>query len=924
MQNIATKPPTSYLSWWLYGLLAIAYFVSGHSLSAISAQSQIVPIWLPAGIALAGCYLWWWRFFPAVFIASLLFNLSTHTNQQISLANTDLIFEVLVIAVGATLQGAAGGSLLRYWLGNPLTLNSDKRAIGFIVIVGILVNLISANIGVFALSQFSPFYSVDNHWNNVFMWWMGDSLGVLIATPFILCLIDLKHLKLQNHKGRLLVLAISSLLFVSVTVTTIFFSKYSYENALALAKRELQVIKNGLHREISNNQSLLQTLASFVQSTPALTRSEFSEFSSELMRGQTAIKAVSWNPLISAEERDELSNKMSDIYQRPIKIIGDPLIEGDPMVVVKYITPEQSNEAAIGFNVYSNPVRKSVLNTQSGQHALRATPIIQLVQSDQAKPAYLVFAPVYRWRIDDKITTSTHKQIGGYATGVFLASQMLERALQSALIEIFSYELHERDSKLVFAGNTQQKEISLLNNPNLMSFDLELSGQNWRMDLVPKREVLVHHQSDLSMLLYVFQVVIVAFSMTLILLMNNRQTVLHHMVYERTHALARAKLEADKANLAKSQFLANMSHEIRTPLNAVIGFSQLAKRSDDITLLGSYIDKIASASKTLLAIINDILDISKIESEKLLLEQVKFDMHALLTRISTMFESAANGKNISWQLRDKLPHELWFIGDPLRIEQILINLCSNAVKFTQHGGVSLIAELIEPSNIRAGAETAQLQIKVKDSGIGIAKEEQAKLFTVFSQADSSTTRKFGGTGLGLVISRELCHLMHGDISIISESAKGTEFTFSLPLKVCLSAPDEEPQQHLDISMLAGKRILVAEDNEINQLVITEILRNIGLNVVVVDNGELAVDTVKHHNFDLVLMDCQMPVLDGYDATRQIRQLPDLQNLPIIALTADVMQESKDQATQAGFNDHLSKPIDIEKLSACLMKYIAKN
>lgn len=924
MHGTTTKYPTHYLSWWLYGLLAIAYFVSGHAISAVAAQSQIVPVWLPAGIALTGCYLWWWRFFPALFIASLLFGLSSHTEQQISLANVNLIFEVLTIAVGATLQGASGGALLRYWLGNPLSLQSDKRAIGFIVLVGIFVNLISANFGVFALSQFNPLYTDENHWNNVFMWWMSDSLGVLIATPFILSLLDLKRLETQNNKVRLLVLAISGLLFVSVTLTTILFSNYSYENAIALAKRELQVIKNGLQREISNNQSQLQTLASFVQSTPNLTRDEFSAFATDLMREQPAINAMSWNPLINAQQRDEFTNKMSDIYQRPVKIIGEPLKAGDPLVVVKYISPEQSNEAALGFNVYSNPDRKSVIDTQVGQYKLRTTPIIQLVQSVKADPAYLMFAPVYRWRIDETRVTGAQKQISGYATGVFLASKMLERSSRSALMDMFFYELHEKNSNIIFAGNTQQKERSLLDNPNLMSLELELSGQQWKMDLALKQEFLIRHQSDLSMSLYIFQIMVVAFSMTLILLINNRQTVLHHMVNERTRALESSKQQADKANLAKSQFLANMSHEIRTPLNAVIGFSQLAKRSNDIAVLGSYIDKIASSSKTLLAIINDILDISKIESEKLLLERIQFDLHDVLTRISTMFESAANDKNISWSLIDNLPQELWFMGDPLRIEQILINLCSNAVKFTQHGGVSLTAELNELSTTTKESKTAQLKITVKDSGIGMSEEEQGNLFSVFSQADSSTTRKFGGTGLGLAISWELCNLMHGDISTVSEPTKGTEFTFRLPLEVCLSAPEEEPVQELNISILAGKRILVAEDNEINQLVITEILKNIGLKVIVVDNGELAVEAVQQCHFDLVLMDCQMPVLDGYDATRQIRKLEALQDLPIIALTADVMQESKEQAVQAGFNEHLSKPIDLEKLSLCLLKYLAKS
>jgi len=257
-----------------YIIAFFSYFLGGVLLSNIATQSQIVPIWIPAAIALVGCYIWWWRFFPAVFIASLLFNISTHKITGLPQITPELMFEGLLISSGATLQAIVGSAIMRYWLGNPLALKTDQRTITFVFVVGVLVNLISANIGVFALSQFSPSYSVENYWNNMFLWWMGDSLGVLIGLPFILSLVRFTTLAQQTRKSRLIIINISCILLVMISLSTVFFSKYNYNNALDLAKRELQTIENGVNGEISKNQAQLQQLARFLQTNPQVTRQQ--------------------------------------------------------------------------------------------------------------------------------------------------------------------------------------------------------------------------------------------------------------------------------------------------------------------------------------------------------------------------------------------------------------------------------------------------------------------------------------------------------------------------------------------------------------------------------------------------------------------------------------------------------------------------
>ncbi|HHB92273.1 MAG TPA: response regulator [Thioploca sp.] len=378
--------------------------------------------------------------------------------------------------------------------------------------------------------------------------------------------------------------------------------------------------------------------------------------------------------------------------------------------------------------------------------------------------------------------------------------------------------------------------------------------------------------------------------------------------------LKQAKKVAEIASRLKSEFVANMSHEIRTPMNAIMGFSQLIADTELTEEQKKYLNYIEESSKDLLNIINDILDFSKIEAGKLDIEAIPFSLNEILTKLSALFDAQVKEKNLTLDIiTDKgIPN---LIGDPLRLIQILTNLITNAIKFTQHGGI-----IIEIKLAAIGNKQVRLHFLIKDTGIGIPQNIIPNLFRAFTQADGSTTRKFGGTGLGLTICKRLVTMMGGEIWVESQLNKGSSFNFIITFDIHendISQTLEEPVDN--IIKVKEVKILLVEDSLINQQLAKKILESKGITVMVANNGKEAVDMVSKADFDAILMDIQMPEMDGYEATRLIRQQYTI--LPIIAMTANVMSDDRDKCLKANMNDYLAKPIDIKKLFRVLAKWI---
>lgn len=402
---------------------------------------------------------------------------------------------------------------------------------------------------------------------------------------------------------------------------------------------------------------------------------------------------------------------------------------------------------------------------------------------------------------------------------------------------------------------------------------------------------------------------------------------LETQVKERTLALSVAKEAAETANRAKSAFLANMSHELRTPMNGIMGMVDLAMKRTSDEKTREQLNKAKQSSQILLTVINDILDLSKIEAERLVLENVEFKLGEVLENITSLMTERVAEKGLMLHI-DSSPAlaNLTLQGDPLRLGQILLNLTANAVKFTAQGSVTIRVRPIEENTT-----TVLIRFEVQDTGIGISLNDQRRLFTAFEQADNSMTRKYGGSGLGLVICKQLSHLMGGEIGMDSTPGQGSTFWFSAQLgklKARMASPEITVEPKSSEARLkrefAGTRVLLAEDEPINQEVSRCLLEDAGFVVDLAVDGCVAVELAKNSLYRLILMDMQMPNMNGLDATRAIRANSMNMHTPILAMTANALDEDRKTCLDAGMNDHIGKPVNPDRLFDTLLRWLSQS
>lgn len=659
--------------------------------------------------------------------------------------------------------------------------------------------------------------------------------------------------------------------------------------ARANVSAQLDVMRTRLEREL--NEPLLRTtgLAAFIAARGDITLEEFNTVAAVLMNGPNSERRIS-------------------------------LARG---TVIAMMYPLEGNQATIGIDYRTLPKQ-----WPSVEQAIRSRrPVLNgPVPLIQGGTGLLVRAPVF---VPDP-NGGTERFFGIASVGLDV-SKVLARAGVGQADTPLAVAIRGRDG-LGAAGDMILGDEAIFAQAPVET-DVFMPYGTWRLAAVPKGGWGAGGTAERQLFrtlggCLVLLVATAAFGTAIHLRQRDRSD---REIQARTEALteinaqlAVARDKAEAASRAKSDFVANMSHEVRTPLNAIMGLVRLLEDSVLEEQERNYVAKIRLSSLTLLGIINDILDFSKIEAGWLKIEQTRFSLEEVLRNISAVISTNANEKGLETTFTAAADVPSALIGDPLRLQQVLLNLMGNAVKFTAQGQVALAVHKVAEDE--AGT---MLAFSVKDTGIGIPAEKQGGLFTAFSQADSSTSRKYGGTGLGLAICSRLATLMGGTLTFSSEPGRGSAFCFTARFGVERQStvqpadPGGAGRPASLAGRLAGLRLLLVEDNEINQEVARSLLVRAGAEVAIAGDGHAAVAMLRDRRttFDAVLMDLQMPGMDGYEATRVIRNDLNLTTLPVIAMTANSMLGDRERSRQAGMNAHLAKPIEIEQVFAALAIHV---
>lgn len=908
-------------------ILAALYYIVGRLglLMAIPPGYATV-FWPASGIALGFVYHYGYRLLPGVWLGSAVLNIANYFQGF----NATLLINAFVIGLGSAAQAGVATWLIRRYTHEYMKLERIGDIFRFISLGGFLSGVISASIGVTILlsTHTIPFNNAMFAW---WTWYTGDVLGIITFGPLVVLILH------QTITPKIKTIVSLPILFVfSIVIGIFYLSQQWHEQQL---KNEFSRDSLMIHQQVQQTFSLyeqeLESLHSFYNSSADVERDEFHTFIMPALKRNPGIWRITWLPYIKQEQRE--------VFEKHVQSDGFPMFqfqEPDPSkpgemkragkrdfyFPVYYVEPFKPDETKrLGIDLGFERTRLMAMHRAIETNKPTATERIKFF-TDKNNNQYgvLLLIPVYKKDMPTDTVEQRWLALKGFVAASYRFSDAISPIIKPWQERGISIELNDVNDDtggqdLLY---NSVNNSSTLPNQNLSfafkeSYPLQEFNQGWSINIYKSQAYVLAHVNWAIWATLIGGIFFTALFGALMLVIAGRTSEIELIVTERTLALKKAQALAEEANQAKSDFLANMSHEIRTPMTGIIGMIRLMKDMNLSIQKRHYIETISYSADALLQIIDDILDFSKIEASKLVLESVPFDLYVLCKEVTELFIIRAWEKGIELRLDYDGMCPKYFAGDPVRIRQILFNLCGNAVKFTEKGRVILSVNARE-----ANEQFTHIDMAVSDTGIGIPIEKQQAIFKKFDQVDSSTSRKYGGTGLGLSITQELVHMMGSQIKVESIIGHGARFFFDLVLPIAdeadiplIETPSKERLHY------SGIKALLAEDNLVNQEVISTFLANRSIHVTTVSNGQEALSLLEKRKFDIVFMDCQMPVMDGYDATVALREKLQLHDLPVIAITAHAFVDEKQYCLDVGMNDYIAKPIQEAQFDAMLKKWL---
>ena len=835
---------------------ALGYCVAARlSLLLAIPPGYATAVWPAAGIALAAVLLFGNRVAIGVLIGSFAANLwSSFTEHGTASFGTSAGIAAS-LGVGAALQSVAGAAAIRRALGRSISLSSGREVIAFMTLGGPIACLIAASWGMLTLLAFRqiPAAAIPFSW---FTWWVGDSIGVLIFAPVTLMVFGGPA---AIWRPRLVTIGVPLLLTCAAAVVVFTISSRGEQGRdRAEFDRRAGEVSDAIHARIERSADVLRALGSLFKSSQSVERDEFAEFVAGVLRPSDGIQALSWSSVVRDEDREafERSARDAGVADFHIRDYGAtaPLTiapHRDRYVVVTYIGPGGANDRVLGLDSLARPGLAPAITAAQDTGQPCASERLRLVQESGSQNGVVLYAPTYRSGATIDTPADRRANITGYVGAVFRIDDLVSaatRRLDRDGINVSVTDVAAEGPTLLTTGTPPPSAGGTLH----YSKDIEIGGRSWRIDVTRPPDYLLAHRSFQSWAILVGGLMLTSLLGGFLLVLTGRAAVVEALVSARTDLLTQsnalladeqaasrlmldelrlAKEAAERAVAAKSEFLANMSHEIRTPMTAILGFADLLSRADQIDEhRESFAQTIAQNGQHLLHVLDDILDVSRIEAGQMPIDLVACDLRELAGTVESAMQPAASVKGIELHSTVDAAVPARIRTDPFRLRQILLNLVSNAIKFTPDGGNVTLR--VRQSAAHDGGGPA-IWFEIVDSGIGLSPEQLDRLFKPFSQGDSSTTRRFGGSGLGLSISKRLAEMLGGTIEVRSHPDRGSVFTlrFDCALVALTDQPRNgadrrEPASALSESRLTG-HVLIVDDGGDNRRLIRAYLRRAG-------------------------------------------------------------------------------------------------